>query len=1489
MTTIRLALVLALILVTAGAGAETYRNPVLFGDYSDPDAVRVGDDYYLVSSSFQSVPGLPILHSKDLVHWTIIGHAVDRLPSPDFDRPQPGNGMWAPSLRHHGGWFWIYVGDPDRGIYMTRAKNPRGPWEPLTLVKRTSSSVPRSSSGSSASSTPPRSSEELQYKGWIDPCPLWDDDGAMYLVHAWARSRAGFNSVLHVNRLSPDVRRIVDEGTLVFDGREHHPTIEGPKFYKRNGWYYIFAPAGGVKTGWQTVLRSKNILGPYEDKIILEQGSTTVNGPHQGAWVEAADGSSWFLHFQDRGAYGRIVHLQPMQWVNDWPVIGDDGRPVREGVIPLAARDPLPIQTSDDFNAPKLGLQWQWEGNPTRDAWSLKNGHLRLTTDRPLAQKLPAESFTATTSVDGNGGLIILGQESAAIQIEASGPGRGPSVVAGALTGPRDRTEIPAAKNIQLRVTITPEAIARFSYSTDGKSFANLGKAFIARPGRWIGAKVGLFGRADFDWFRIEPFTPREAASLIVARDGSGDFRTIQEAVNAIPGNNDVNRTILIRNGVYNEKVLLDRSFVSLVGEDREKTRIEFAQLRKEWRASHEDDFGAAVINIGRGVTDINIANLTVVNDYGRKHDGNDDHQFAIRSMEESNRIAILDVNAIADGGDTVSLWNADDGMSYYADSYFEGHVDYLCPRGSAYVTNSRFFGRNMTAGIWHDGSRNEAHKFVIRNSSFDGLPDFPLGRNHRDAQFYLVDARFSRHMADRPIYPSPAPDPRQWGERYYYANAHREGGDYAWHSDNLHTAAGSPRDEDITAQWTFDGRWDPASLPAILSFAAIPRPEHGWKYVDPTGATLRWTPGRNATAQRVHFGTVDPPPFIREQSATSYAVDALEPDRTYYWRIDSVTPTGIIEGKVWSFRADPRTTRIALVGDSTVTEKSGWGLGFKAHVDQRVAVLNLARGGRSTKSYINEGSWADALKRKPTHVLIQFGHNDQPGKGLDRETDMPTFRVNLARYVDEARAIGAKPVLVTSLTRRNFRDSDLAQWADATKEVAAQKNVPLIDLHAKSIDALEELGPPVSPALGPLKTDGTLDKTHLNATGSAFFGAIVAEELPRVMPELASYIRKPAKKTPVAPWSVRMAESEMKRTPDPLMLDANPNPRWEYTPGLVLKAMQHVYERTGDQRYWNYILGYYDKMIAPDGTIGGGYKLEDYNIDRINPGKPLFALYEKTKNEKYRKAIETLRRQMRDHPRVSQGGFWHKKWYPHQMWLDGLYMGAPFLAQYARTFNEPALFDDVVNQYVLMEKVARDEKSGLLYHGWDESRQQKWADPQTGRSPAFWGRAMGWYAMGLIETLDYIPPDHPRRDELVAILQRLAEAVVKIQDPKTGVWWQVLDQGGREGNYLESSVSTMFAFALLKGTRLRYLDPAYEKVARRAYDGILKQFITIDKDGLVDLNQVCQVAGLGGDPEKGERYRSGTYEYYVTEKIRSNDPKGVGPFIFAALEMERR
>lgn len=1402
---------LFLLLAVVTASAEV----ILFADYSDPDVVRVGDDYYLVSSSFQNVPGLPILHSKDLRNWTRIGYAVDRLPSPDFDTAQHGNGVWAPSIRHHGGWFWIYFGDPDRGIYMTRAREARGPWEPLTLVKAA--------------------------KGWIDPCPLWDDDGSMYLVHAWAKSRAGFNGVLHVNRLSSDGRRVVDEGTMVFDGRDRHPTIEGPKFYKRNGWYYIFAPAGGVKRGWQTVLRSKNVLGPYEDKIVLEHGL------HQGAWVD-----DWFIHFEDRGAYGRVVHRNPLKWVNEWPE----------------------IEVTETRQTPAMVVNdWQWQGNPTRrplpaNLWNATN---------LLTHKFPARAFTATTTIHPKkgqrAGVVVLGMDYSALVVEGNALRRVTARDAHEGGAEKELARVDVDGPVQVRITVSPHAVARFSYSTGG-DFQPLGSAFVARPGKWVGAKIGVFGGVDAKNVRFEAFEPAENASLIVAQDGSGDFTTIQQAIDAIPADNDDHQIILIRNGTYREKVMIPKSWIALVGEDREKTRIEYAELRRNWRARHPDDYGAAVINIADNATDVTIANLTVLNDYGRKY-GDHDHQFAIRGMGSSNRIAVLHANVIADGGDTFSPWNAESGLTYATDSYFEGYVDFVCPRGSAYITNSRFFAHPSSAGIWHDGSKDPDHKFVIRRSSFDGAPNFSLGRNHRDAQFYLIDVDFSRNMADKAIYPADAPDPRQWGERYYYANARRDGGDYGWYADNLHEAEGAPRYEDVTAQWTFNGQWDPARLPAVLPHASIPRPEHGWRHVDPAGVTLRWTPARNARAQRITFDGQ-----AHEVRDSKFDTGPLEPGKTYTWRVD--------DGPTWSFRADPRTTRIALVGDSTVTEKQGWGRGFKAHVAESAAVLDLARGGRSSKSYRTEGLWEDALRRKPTHVLLQFGHNDEPGKGLERETDLPTFRANMARYVEEAKGIGAQPILVTSLARR-YKDAHLASYAEATRAVAREKNVPLIDLHAKSGALIDDAT--LNAAVSPLKTDATFDRTHLNEEGSYFFGAIVAEETRNVAPQLAAHVRRPpptATRRPTAPWSVRMAESVMKRTPDPIWLDARDKPRWEYTPGLVLKSIQHVAERTGEERYWDYVLRYYDHFVKADGTIEA-YNKEEYNIDRINPGKPLFALHARTKNEKYRKAIELLRQQMREHPRTKEGGFWHKKRYPWQMWLDGLYMGAPFLAQYARTFDEPALYDDIINQFVWMEKHARDPKTGLLYHGWDESRQQKWADPRTGTSPEFWGRAMGWYAMGLVETLDFVPIDHPRRGELVAILQRLAEAVTKVQDPKSGVWWQVLDKGGREGNYLEASVSVMFSFSLMKAARLRHIDPKYSAVGRRAYQGVLKEFIEVDEDGVVNIHRVCEVAGLGGDPEKGERYRSGTYEYYITEKIRSNDPKAVGPFIFASLEYERR
>ena len=504
-------------------GDGWYRNPVLFADYSDPDAVRVGNDFYLVSSSFQCTPGLPILHSTDLVNWTIVGHAAARLPSPRYDVPQAGHGVWAPSLRHHDGRFWIYFGDPDLGIFMTTARDPRGPWAPLVMVR--------------------------QARGWIDPCPLWGDDGRAYLVHAWARSRAGFNSILTVRRLSGDGQRVEDERCDVFDGHAEHPTIEGPKFYRRNGFYYIFAPAGGVSRGWQTVLRARHVLGPYEARIVLAQGRTEINGPHQGAWVETPSGESWFLHFQDRGAYGRIVHLQPMAWKDDWPVIGEDadgdgiGQPVERHLKPRVARaSTIAVpQTSDDFGSPSLGLQWQWNANASPGWWSLTSapGAMRLSAvpsptaatrlwDVPnlLLQKFPAPEFTATAHVDPSrlrdgerAALVVLGLDYAYLGVvRETGQVRVVRVTAReAEVGAGEQVEqgaLLSGPSVFLRVRVSGDARCEFSVSVDGRQFTALGGAFQTRAHRWVGVRVGLFalapagrttiGSVDVRWFRVE-------------------------------------------------------------------------------------------------------------------------------------------------------------------------------------------------------------------------------------------------------------------------------------------------------------------------------------------------------------------------------------------------------------------------------------------------------------------------------------------------------------------------------------------------------------------------------------------------------------------------------------------------------------------------------------------------------------------------------------------------------------------------------------------------------------------------------------------------------------------------------------------------------------------------------------------------------------------------------------------------------------------------
>ncbi len=509
----------------ADQGDGTYKNPIIYADYSDPDVCRVGDDYYMTASSFNCNPGLPILHSKDLVNWKLIGYAVHNLvPEEVFNTPQHGNGIWAPSIRYHNNSFYIFYGDPDYGVYMTKAENPAGPWTPLHLVK--------------------------PGKGLIDACPLWDEDGRVYLVHGFAGSRAEFKSVLAICEMNAEATTAITPDRIIFDGHEDHPTIEGPKFYKKDGYYYIFAPGGGVSTGWQVAMRSKNVYGPYEDRIVMHQGKTDINGPHQGGWVDTKTGEDWFIHFQDVGAIGRLVHLNPMKWKDGWPVIGEDkdgdgcGDPVTTYKKPSVGKD-YPIKTpveSDEFDALNLGLQWQWHANPS-PLWVFHNknkGVMRMYSvplpedykslwDVPnlLLQKLPAPELTATVKLtftpnlklDGErAGLVMMGRDYADISIvnnkekglmlvqhECYGAEKGKAEVINAEVSLKQPT-------VYLQLQLKDE-LCQFAYSTNGKKFSALGKPFKIREGKWIGAKMGLFinrpvsnndgGYIDVDWFRV--------------------------------------------------------------------------------------------------------------------------------------------------------------------------------------------------------------------------------------------------------------------------------------------------------------------------------------------------------------------------------------------------------------------------------------------------------------------------------------------------------------------------------------------------------------------------------------------------------------------------------------------------------------------------------------------------------------------------------------------------------------------------------------------------------------------------------------------------------------------------------------------------------------------------------------------------------------------------------------------------------------------------
>lgn len=506
-------------------GDGTYTNPVINADYSDPDVCATDDGYYLTASSFNCIPGLPVLYSRDLVNWTIIGHALrEQQPSEVFAHAAHGKGVWAPAIRHHDGKFYIYWGDPDRGIMMVSTDNPAGRWgEPVCVVPG---------------------------RGMIDPCPLWDDDGRCYLVNGWANSRAGFNSVLTVRELSADGTRAIGEPRIVFDGGQVNHTTEGPKLYKRDGYYWIMCPAGGVAMGWQLAMRSRSPYGPYEWKRVMEQGNSSVNGPHQGAWVHTPYGEDWFLHFHDKGAYGRVVWLQPVDWSSGWPIMGREGEPVLTWRKPKSASNEVcNPQESDEFNG-SMGLQWQWHANYNQ-LWGMPvaDGMMRLYTadadtmrslwDAPnlLLQKTPADHFTATAKVrmaskedNQYGGIIMMGRDYSALVLRRMGDSfllqrlvcRGAdeggldTATTIATLQPTEHDTIPYSpaiyRDIYLRMTVT-DGVCSFTYSLDGKRYREAGEPFRMKEGKWIGAKIGFVaectgrkanrGWLDADWFRV--------------------------------------------------------------------------------------------------------------------------------------------------------------------------------------------------------------------------------------------------------------------------------------------------------------------------------------------------------------------------------------------------------------------------------------------------------------------------------------------------------------------------------------------------------------------------------------------------------------------------------------------------------------------------------------------------------------------------------------------------------------------------------------------------------------------------------------------------------------------------------------------------------------------------------------------------------------------------------------------------------------------------
>ncbi len=512
----------------ADRGDGTYQNPILHGDYSDPDVIRVGEDYFLVASSFTYLPGVPLLQSKDLIHWNLINYCVKEIPYQRYEVPMHGCGVWAPSIRYYGGEFFVFIPMPDEGIFVVKTRDPYQEWSKMHCLK--------------------------EARGWIDPCPFWDDDGKAYMVFAYANSRCGIKHRLSICEMSQEGDRLLTEPVIIFDGLKTNPTIEGPKLYKRDGYYYIFAPAGGVENGWQTVLRSKNIYGPYEYRIVMHQGNTRVNGPHQGGYIEDLKGEGYFLHFQDKGPYGRISHLQPVEWYEGWPFIGQEqngdgiGEPVEQWMKPAGVKveTGVGIPVNDEFKSNELGMQWQWQANPLKEWYSFteREGYLSLHTidnkhrnenllwyaPNALTQLLQAPSFLVTTEVElvptMEGDLCGMGMTGLCysyigityqdhlyyiviykgVVIEKEGAGKAEETLIW-------KKEVNSSK-VLLRLNLNKNRQYTYSYSMDGNEFFEIEIEFTLTKGTWTGAKFALLavnrnnkvsgGRGDYKYVRFE-------------------------------------------------------------------------------------------------------------------------------------------------------------------------------------------------------------------------------------------------------------------------------------------------------------------------------------------------------------------------------------------------------------------------------------------------------------------------------------------------------------------------------------------------------------------------------------------------------------------------------------------------------------------------------------------------------------------------------------------------------------------------------------------------------------------------------------------------------------------------------------------------------------------------------------------------------------------------------------------------------------------------